>query len=58
MQFYWNPDTIEYFKRLNSKPGLEGEYIRQLSDFVKFECTLEDGETSEMLIKDLTEKTK
>ncbi len=57
MQFYWNPDTIEYFKN-RKKPGCEGQYIREIEDFVKFECTLEDGETNEMLIKDLTEKTK
>jgi hypothetical protein len=57
MGYYWNDDTIEYFKKQN-KPGCEGEYIREIWDFVKNNCTLEDGETYEMLGNDLITKTK
>jgi len=57
MEYYWNEDTIEYFKEQN-KPGCEGEYIREIWDFVKQNCTLEDNETYEMLGNDLINKTK
>ncbi len=57
MEYYWNEDTIEYFKKQN-KPGCEGEYIREIWDFVKQNCTLEDGETYEMLGNDLITQTK
>jgi hypothetical protein len=49
-QFYWNDETIEYFKELYSKD--ENNY-RELWNFVKYECDLEDGETYEMLANDL-----
>ena len=48
MKFYWNSDTLEYFKNNPSK----------INDFVKYECDLEEGETEEMLIKDLKEQIK
>ncbi len=52
-EFYWNDDTIEYFKELYSKD--ENNY-RELWNFVKNECDLEDGETYEMLANDLINK--
>ena len=56
-KFYWNEDTIEYFKNRN-KPGCEGQYYREVWDFVKNECSLEDGETYEMLANDLLRQTQ
>ena len=56
-KFYWDSDTIEYFKNRN-KPGCEGQYYREVLDFVKNDCHLEDGETYEMLANDLMSKTK
>lgn len=53
MEFYWNDETIEYFKNLYSKD--ENNY-RELWNFVKHECDLEDGETYEMLANDLINK--
>jgi hypothetical protein len=53
MEFHWNDDTIEYFKELYSKD--ENNY-RELWNFVKYECDLEDGETYEMLANDLINK--
>jgi|TARA_B110000908_G_C10117113_1_gene385875 hypothetical protein len=53
----WNDDTIEYFKKQN-KPGCEGTYIRELSDFVYKNCTIEGVETYQNLIEDLVGKTK
>ena len=49
MKFYWTKETIEYFKNKSEK---------EVSDFVKQNCTLEDGETYEMLAKDLIKQTK
>lgn len=56
-KFHWNDDTIEYFKNRN-KPGCEGQYYREVWDFVKHECSLEDGETYEMLANDLLKQTQ
>ena len=56
-EFTWNSDTIEYFKNRN-KPGCEGQYYREVLEFVKNDCHLEDGETYEMLANDLMSKTR
>jgi hypothetical protein len=53
----WNSDTIEYFKNQN-KPGCEGQYIREVRNFVKYDVVAEMGETYEMLVNDLITKTK
>jgi hypothetical protein len=55
--FFWDDETIAYFKSKN-KPGCEGDYIRAITDFVKSDCTLEDGETYQELIEDLISKTR
>ncbi len=55
--FHWDDETILYFRSKN-KPGCEGDYIRAIKDFVKSDCTLEDGETYQELIEDLISKTR
>ena len=55
MDFYWNEDTIEYFKELYRTN--ENEYYRKLEEFCKYDCILEDGETIEDLQVDLISKT-
>ena len=51
MKYYWNEDTIEYFKDLKSKD--EDAFYRKINDFIKYDCHLEDGETIEDLQVDL-----
>ena len=53
---YWNDDTIEYFKNRN-KPGCYGQYYREVEEFVKQNCTLEEGETYFDLRDDLINQT-
>ena len=53
----WNDDTIEYFKTRN-KPGCFGQYYREVEEFVKQNCTLENGETYFDLRDDLINQTK
>ena len=57
MKFYWNDDTIKYFKNRN-KPGCYGQYYREVEEFVKQNCTLEEGETYFDLRDDLINQTK
>tara|TARA_Y100000114_G_C11618336_1_gene258443 strand:+ start:206 stop:409 length:204 start_codon:yes stop_codon:yes gene_type:complete len=47
-EFYWNTETLEYYSL----------HQNEIPNFVKFECDLEDGETEEDLIKDLTKQSK
>jgi hypothetical protein len=47
-KFYWSLETLQYFKK-NQK---------EIADFVKYECDLEEGETEEMLIEDLQKQSK
>ena len=47
-KFYWSLETLQYFKK-NQK---------EIADFVKYECELEEGETEEMLIEDLKRQIK
>ena len=49
MEFYWNEETIEHYK---------GSDWREIWEFVKHDCHLEDGETYEMLANDLLKKTR
>ena len=51
MKYYWNEDTIEYFKDLKSKD--EDAFYRDVNHFIKYDCHLEDGETIEDLQVDL-----
>ena len=50
-KFFWNVDTLEYFKELKSQN--ENEFFRKVNEFVKYECDLEEGETYEDLQVDL-----
>jgi hypothetical protein len=51
-EFYWNEDTIDHFK-FESSYLSKDEVIKNMVEFVLFECSLEDGETDEMLVEDL-----
>ena len=50
-KFFWNLDTLEYFKELKSEN--ENRFFNELINFVKYECDLEEGETYEDLQVDL-----
>ena len=56
-KYYWNEETIQYFEK-RVKPGCEGQYITEAYDFVKQNCTLEEGDTREMLANDLIMQVK
>ena len=50
-KFYWNVETLEFFKELKNKN--ENEFYRKVNEFVKYECDLEENETFEDLQIDL-----
>lgn len=50
-KFFWNVDTLEYFKELKSEN--ENRFFYEIMNFVKYECDLEEGETYEDLQVDL-----
>lgn len=56
-RFYWQQNIIEYFRKRN-KVGCEGQYYREVWDFVKSQCDLEKGETYEMYANDLMKQTQ
>tara|TARA_R110000868_G_scaffold228328_1_gene481350 strand:- start:269 stop:460 length:192 start_codon:yes stop_codon:yes gene_type:complete len=51
-KFYWNEDTLDHFK-FESTYLSKDEVIKNIVEFILFECSLEDGETDEMLVEDL-----
>ncbi len=51
-KFYWNPETIAHFE-LQSAYDSKDKVLQDVTLFVEYDCTLEDGETEEMLIEDL-----
>lgn len=51
-RFSWNEDTLEHF-RFNSSYVNKKEIEKEVTMFVENECSLEENETEEMLIKDL-----
>ena len=51
-KFYWNDETLEHF-RFNSSYVNKKEIEKEVTKFVENECSLEENETEEMLIKDL-----
>ena len=57
MRYYWNEETIEYFKNRN-KPGCEGQFIREIEEFVKNNCDLEENEVYQDLMDDLKDQVK
>lgn len=50
-KFYWNEETLEFFKELKNQN--ENEFYRKVNEFVKYECDLEENETYEDLQVDL-----
>jgi hypothetical protein len=50
-KFYWNEDTLKFFKELKNKN--ENEFYRKVNEFVKYECDLEKGEYIEDLQTDI-----
>ena len=55
-KFFWTEDTLEHFKDLY-KENIK-YYYKAIEQFVKYDCTLEDGETYEDLMVDLVKQTK
>ena len=53
--FYWNEDTIDHFKLISNYTS-KNEVRKQIANFVKIDCTLENGETEEELVTDLMSK--
>jgi hypothetical protein len=54
-EYYWNEDTLNYFKDLAS--DFEYDYLKdQVTNFVEDQCSLEDNETEEELVNDLINK--
>ena len=51
-KFHWNEETLEHF-RFNSSYVNKKEIEKEVTKFVENECSLEENETEEMLIKDL-----
>ena len=54
-KFYWNEETLEHFK-FQSNYQNENETIKEITEFVENECSLENNETDEMLINDLVKQ--
>ena len=50
-KFYWNVETLEYFKEL--KKESEDKLLTEVVNFVKYDCDLEENETYEDLQVDL-----
>ena len=53
--YYWNEDTVDNFKFMSSYLSKD-KVIEEIVEFVLCECSLEDGETDEMLVEDLTNR--
>ena len=53
--YYWNEDTVNHFKFMSSYLSKD-KVIEEIVEFVLYECSLEDGETDEMLVEDLTNR--
>ena len=51
-KFYWNEETLNHFKFHSNYQNKE-EVINEITLFVENECSLENNETEEDLIKDL-----
>ena len=50
-RFYWNEDTLQYFKNIEFN-----ERLNLMMDFVENECDLEDGESVQDLYNDLNKQ--
>lgn len=54
-KYHWDSNTIEYFVDLYDLDG-ENHMFNRILEYVKYECQLEDGETHQDLISDLTDQ--
>ncbi len=54
-KFYWNEDTLNYFKFVSNYENKK-QVIEEITEFVEYNCSLEDNETEEMLINDLVKQ--
>jgi len=54
-RFTWNENIISYFVDLYNTDG-EHHMFNRIIEYVKYECQLEDGETHQDLISDLTDR--
>jgi len=52
-KYYWNDETLELFKDLIELDESFENIKKEVEIFVDRDCDLEDGETNEMLVKDL-----
>ena len=50
--YHWNEETVQHFKERHYLP----DFSQQIWEFVKQDCTLEKGETYEILANDLINK--
>ena len=53
--YYWSNDTISHFQFESCYKSKE-ETIKSITLFVENECSLEDGDTQEMIVGNLTDK--
>ena len=54
-KFHWDEDTLNHFK-FHSSYQNKNETIKEITEFVENECSLEENETDEMLINDLVKQ--
>ena len=54
-KFHWNEDTLNHFK-FNSNYQNKEEVIKEITEFIEIDCSLEENETEEMLINDLVKQ--
>lgn len=55
MNYYWNTDTLNYFKELKTITTNK-KLLEEIEKFIEIDCSLEENETNEMLQKDLISK--
>tara|TARA_R110000824_G_scaffold344716_2_gene531334 strand:- start:122 stop:295 length:174 start_codon:yes stop_codon:yes gene_type:complete len=53
--YYWNEDTLNYFKELKTLTTNKN-FLLEIEKFIKTDCSLEENETTEMLQTDLLNK--
>jgi len=51
-KFYWSEDTLNHFEFQSSYDSRD-KVLQDITLFVEYDCTLEDGETEDELINDL-----
>jgi len=52
MNYHWNEETINHF-RFESNYDSYANIKERVKEFVEIDCSLENGETEEMLVEDL-----